>query len=361
MVARIVGNICIGLAGLIYVFALPFLAASSKTYRDPNGGDPFLMFAQFPLWFLLIVAFSAATAKGGLDWLLTSRGAQYAAALAASAAMAVVAGLSCAFHYYPGGDRIPWAMRPFVPSAWAMWIFPAVILCFCLLTVNPELGSLIPRAGLRAPVAAAGGLSLLAAAGLLCEHIVVTQQQVRASMENQASQRSEETRRDLAELQALDLSNNPGLAARYLYNPEVTRLAIEKLHAVPGLEQRLAAGLRNEWFYDILNLLNVTDPPDKSALAEPVRDALFSLANRVLKEMRGGDYLHPYSFGSEAGVAMSVADRYSGLGVDLFPPMRAFRSALNEPHSTSGGFQQEIQFDCAADLDRWLARHAPRR
>jgi hypothetical protein len=360
MMARIAANICMGLAGLIYLFGMPFFAASCKTYRDPNGGDPFLLFAQFPLWFLLIIAFCAGTAKGGLDWLLMPRGGQYAVALAAGVAMAVVATMSAAFHYYPE-DRIPWAIRPFVPSAWAMWVFPGVVLCFCLFTVNPDLGSFLPRVALRATVAAVGGVSLLVAAGLLCEHIVSSQQRMRASMEKEESQRREEVQRAMAELQALDVANNLGVASRYLYDPALSKVAIEKIHAVPDLEQRLAAGLRSDWSYEILLLLDTTDPPDKKALAEPVRDALSRVADLVLKYMRGGDYLHPYSFRSEASVALSVADKYSGLGVDLSPPIRAFRSALNEPHSTSGGYQQEIKFDCAADLDSWLARNAPRR
>jgi len=210
-------------------------------------------------------------------------------------------------------------------------------------------------------VAAVGGVSLLVAAGLLCEHIVSSQQRMRASMEKEESQRREEVQRAMAELQALDVANNLGVASRYLYDPALSKVAIEKIHAVPDLEQRLAAGLRSDWSYEILLLLDTTDPPDKKALAEPVRDALSRVADLVLKYMRGGDYLHPYSFRSEASVALSVADKYSGLGVDLSPPIRAFRSALNEPHSTSGGYQQEIKFDCAADLDSWLARNAPRR
>ena len=36
-------------------------------------------------------------------------------------------------------------MRPLVPFAWALWIFPLAIAIFSVLTINPALGADVPR------------------------------------------------------------------------------------------------------------------------------------------------------------------------------------------------------------------------
>ncbi|MEI9863513.1 MAG: hypothetical protein WDN00_02955 [Limisphaerales bacterium] len=70
---------------------------------------------------------------------------------------------------------MPFGSRFF--SGWAVLIFPLVIMGFCLLTLNPSLGSAVPPLAYRIPVAIVAGLSLLATIGLIGLWIFYSQQQ----------------------------------------------------------------------------------------------------------------------------------------------------------------------------------------
>ena len=74
-------------------------------------------------------------------------------------------------------------MRPLVPFAWALWIFPLAIAIFSVLTINPALGADVPRLALRAPVGLVGSMSLLVSFGMLAQWFVSSQQNQAARVE----------------------------------------------------------------------------------------------------------------------------------------------------------------------------------
>ena len=357
MILRTIGNLCVGLAVLLYAVPLPILIEEPRSHDGGQSEAWGLILVLIPLWFCLAVALCARTANGGLDWLSIGRGSQYALALATCLAMAVVTGLSGLLRHETA-DQIPWAMRPLVPFAWALWIFPLAIAIFSVLTINPALGADVPRLALRAPVGLVGSMSLLVSFGMLAQWFVSSQQNQAARVDAIVNEQSERTQSQIEDLRGHDanteLSFVLGYTNRY-HDPKLRELALEKIRAVPDLEEQLITGLRSQWSESVLIFLDASDPPDGKPLAEPARDAFLSTAEHVRTTLREPGTLYPDSFEFQARLVLSVADKFHPFGVDYAPAIRAFRSALDEPHDP------KIKFNCAADLDAWLARDAKRR
>jgi len=308
------------------------------------------------LWFCLTLALCVSTANGALDWLSMGRGSQYAVVVVTCLAMAVVTGMSGLLRREPV-DQIPWAVRPLVPFAWAMWVFIPMVLVFALLTINPGLGAGLPRLILRVPLGAVGGISLLVSFGLLAQWFISSQQRQAARVDAIVSAESERTKRDIEDVKGYDANTQLSLVLGYTnrYNDDKLRdLAIEKVRAVPDLEQQLIVGLHSEWREYVLIFLDAADPPDGKPLAEPARDAFLAIAEEARATVKDPSPLYPDSFDFRARLVLSVADKFRSYGVDYAPAIRAFRSALDEPRNP------KIRFDCAATLDDWLRRDAKR-
>lgn len=356
MISRAIGNLCIGLAMLLYALPLPFLAGEPPGHDGSQGAAWGIIFTLIPLWFCLTVALCVSAANGGLDWLAVPRGTLYLLAAVTCLAMAVVTGLSGILRNETA-DQIPWAMRPLVPWAWAMWLFPILVSTFCLLTINPGLGAAIPRLVLRLPLGAAGGLSLLVAFGLLAQWFISSQQKQAARIDTIVSEQAERTQRQMEEVRGYDANTHLSFVLGYTnrYNdPKLRELALEKIRAVPDLEEQLATGLRGEWCLEVLVFLDASDPPDGKPLAEPAREAFTILADRARARTRNPELLYPDSFDFDVRLILSVADKFRGFGVDYAPAIRAYRGALDEPR------EQKIKFNAAAALSDWLARDAKR-
>jgi hypothetical protein len=356
--ARTIGNLCLGLAVLLYAIPLPLIIVSPPTHDGGQSEAWALIFLFLLLWFCLMVALCVSTANGGLDWLSIARGSQYALVVATSIAMVVVTVLSGLLRH-ESADQIPWVMRPLVPFAWAMWFFPLAVMIFSLFTVNPGLGAEVPRMAVRAPVGLAGGMSLLVSFGMLAQWFISSQQKQAARVDALVNESSERTKRQMEEVRALDANTqlNQILGYTNRYNDaELRELALQKVHAVPDLEEQLATGLRSPWYEYVLIFLDAADPPDGKALAEPARDAFLLQVEAVHERMKEPSYVHPDDFDFQARLMLSVADKFHAYGVDYAPAIRAFRTALDDPHDP-----KNVKFNCAADLDAWLARDANRK
>jgi len=356
MMLRVVGNICFGFALFLYAVPIPFIIVQPRSHDGGQSEGWALIFALLLLWSCLTIALCVSAANGGLDWLSIGRGSQYVLVMVTGLAMAVVTGLSGLLRRETA-DQIPWAARPLVPFAWALWIFPLVVLIFTLLTMNPGLGATVPRLVLRAPMGLVGALSLLVSAGLLGQWFVSSQMNQAARVDAIVSEESERTKRQMEEVRGYDANTQLNLVLGYTnrYNDQKLReLALEKIRAVPDLEEQLATGLRSPWYEYVLIYLDAADPPDGKPLAEPARDAFQTMVEEVRTTLRGPATVHPDSFDFQARLMLSAADKFHGLGVDYAPVIRAFRSALDEPHDP------KVKFNSAALLDDWLARDAKR-
>jgi hypothetical protein len=344
------GNVWLGLATLFYAGVL-FVDFQTAGLSKSDQSAFWLLGALLPaLWFFLAMALCASVAKGGLDWLKAPRGGQIALVVVACVSFAVVTWLSGVLRGEPA-DQIPWGMRPLI--SWAIWVFPLVVLAFCVLTIHPTIVARVPAVVFRVPLAAVGALSLLAGGGMLIEWVGSMQLQDQERVERLVSEEAQRHQRRLDEVQALDAEKDMGRLLGYTNrydDAKVREAALAKIHSNPNLEQELAAMLSNLMGDDVLIFLDASDPPDKKALAEPVREALVTVANEVRESMHGSGTLHADSFDYQAKLVLSVAERFGELGVDYAPAIRAFRNALDEPR------EEKVKFGCTAMLDGWLAR-----
>lgn len=355
MILRIAGNLCVGLAVLLYAVPLPMLISEPPSHDGGQSEGWGLILLQLVLWFCMAVALCVSAANGGLDWLWMARSLQYALVVVTSLALAVVSTMSGLLRHETA-DQIPWAARPLVPYAWAMWVFPLAIMVFCLVTINPALDA-IPRLVIRAPLGLAGGIALLVSFGMLAQWFISSQLRQAARIDATFAGDSARTRQQIEELQKYDANTQLSSVLSYTnrYNDDKVReLALEKIRAVPDLEEQLITGLRSPWFESVLIFLDDADPPDGKALAEPARDAFLLQAEAARATIRAGGFLYPDSFDYQGRLVLSVADKFRAFGVDYVPAIRAFRSAFDEPHD------QKVKFACAARLDEWLAREAKR-
>jgi hypothetical protein len=356
VILRTIGNLGIGLAVLLYAIPLPMIIVAPPTHDGGQSEAWGLIFLLLLLWFCLAVALCVSAGSGGLDWLAIGRGSQYALALVTCLAMAMVTAMSGLLRHETA-DQIPWAMRPLVPFAWAMWVFPLAIAIFSLLTINPALGADVPRLLLRAPLGLVGGMSLAVSIGMLGQWFVSSQEKQAARVDAMVNESSERTKRQMEEVRALDANTqlNQMLGYTNRYHDEALReLALQKIRAVPDLEEQLAFGLRSPWYEYVLIFLDAADPPDGKPLAEPARDAFLAVVDNVRTTLRSPATVHPDSFDFQARLVLSVAEKFRAFGVDYAPAIRAFRTALDDPHDP------KVKFNCAADLDAWLARDAKR-
>src|SRR5262245_8996847 len=231
----ILGNICVALALVIFLVPLQLMVREPAA-RGGDGGGGIIwgaIFVLVPLWFLLTVALCAATARGALDWLTRPRAVQYLVVLASCAALAVVTFFSMALKHEPL-SQVPWAARPFL--GWAVLVFPPIVMSFCVLALNPSLGSAVPAPVYRVPAALVAAASLLASGGLLWQWFSFTQEEAAAKMERLVARDTERDKEMLAEVERLDPVKELGRLLDKtgpFETPAIRELAVKKARSHP--------------------------------------------------------------------------------------------------------------------------------
>jgi hypothetical protein len=226
---------------------------------------------------------------------------------------------------------------------------------FCLLTLNPALGSPVPPLLYRIPLAVIAGLSLLVTAGMIGQWIVHSQKQQLARVERAIEEGNERDRNILARVQSLNPTNDfpelLGFANRF-ENENIRKVAIEKAQSHPQFADALAQVLQNGWAEKGLVYLDACEVPDPKALAEPVRVAIEVLAKDALDSVDRTHTFYAEQFDWNTRIILSVADKFKGSGVDYVPAIREFRAALDYQRGKS------FDFNARHTLDAWLARQS---
>ena len=88
---QIIGNVCAGLATLVFLVPLQrFLAEWARREVSNDQWVAPALYHLVPLWLLLMVALLCVTASGGFDWIRPNRPLLYALTVAAALALAAV-------------------------------------------------------------------------------------------------------------------------------------------------------------------------------------------------------------------------------------------------------------------------------
>lgn len=325
---QIIGNLCLSLAGLLYLLPLQQLLFEFARKKDDGGGMIAGLLILAPLWLLLQVGVSLATVQGGLDWLPLRRGAWlHGLVVAATLALAVVSFLSLATLARPS-----WTTRLTLGAP--LYLFPPLTIAFVAAVLNPALGARLPLAALRWCWVLAAA-ACLAGCGLTLTYNLATMVGRRGAqlVHSFGSDRKLE-QEHLALVAALDPQRDAPALLGYttgFHAESVRRLAIQRLRTHPQLVEAVLAALGERDPSRALEFLVRVEltPEERARLAAPTRAALFAFAAKVQEELR---YTPPgrrrllRSWGRP--LYRELATRFAGTGVDFAPALVAFEGAF---------------------------------
>lgn len=352
---QIFGNVLLGLASVVYLLPLQLLLAEARRATRNDGGALWGgVFVFFPLWLLLTVALSVATARGGLDWLPVRRSGQHALVLAAGVALFITSLLAFIGRVEPA-SQLPAVSRLFL--GWADVVTPLIAMAFLFVTLNPQIAAAIPLSALRIPFALCIGVALLHGGALLGEWLMRTQQSTVARAQEDAAFYEKNRRTMVERLQTLDPEKDLAelLDASAHRDAETNQVVHAKLAAHPDLRAGLAAVLRGWRAQAALTYLASHDIPaeDKAALAEPVLQGFDEVTRAASDEVRRSTHFHDTQFDRPSRLMLAVADAFAGQGPDYVAAVRDFRRILDTESAST------VHLNARATLDTWLAKHQP--
>jgi hypothetical protein len=184
----IFGNICLCLAAGLYFVPLQKVLHTTPNLNGTYAGVGILfsvVLAIVPLWLCLSAALFAVTARGGFDWLLSARFAQFLVVILASVTVMIATGFSLLGKFVTAPE-LPPATRWL--QLWAAHVFPVVLMLFCLVSLNPRLAPWLPPLVVRLPLIIVTLISLLVCGGLLAQKL-----SGRSPAESQRQNQSAET------------------------------------------------------------------------------------------------------------------------------------------------------------------------
>jgi hypothetical protein len=352
-------NICLGLAGLIYLLLLAAIAMDAGKSSSDMSGFVVFPILSFALFILFSITFCAAPAAGELDWTGMPRAAQYSGVVVSCLALMIVVALSALVRTEPV-SQTPWAIRPFIP--WAPIVVPAVMIAVAFLWLNKDIGS--PAVVLRGVFLGLSVVGIVTGLALLGEVFYWNQQRALQRIETLKDRESDRDRTILAGVEAADPEKDFGslLAQTSRFeNPAIRKLALEKVLSTGASFTSLMTAQLHHYYYfaSALTFLRDNDPPDKAPLAEPVRGAFLLVVEQVRENMRDAFNPRGFQFVSSADEVLTVADKYATYGVDYVPVIREYRAALDVPGKSERYQEQSLKNDLESrkQLDRWLAVH----
>ena len=349
---RILGNLSLALAALIYFAPLQYVLQEGAGRRNDGGHFWAAAFVLTPLWLLLAGALGAAVLQGGLDWTGRGREWQLSGVLLVCLSLAVVTVLS-----YLGQvatpEETPWAVRPLV--GWAVIVFPLAALAFGLFTLNPGLGSAVPALVYRVPMAAVAVVGLVSSAGLAFQLLSAWQAAQMQRIEESMAREQERDRSYLARVETLDpVADFPellGFTSRF-ETASIRELATAKVESRADFTAALGEAMQNGWPDSGLRYLDARDvtAEQRAALAQPVRTAILALIGMIHREIKSTHTFIPQQFDSQARLATSVADKFADQDVDYRSAIQELRQSLDTDET------RHVQLDARATLDAWLAK-----
>jgi hypothetical protein len=321
------GNICVGLATLI--FLLPLQHLLSDYARKEVSHDQWVtpaLFILIPLWLLLMGSLLCVTASGGFDWLRLGRPALYTLTVAATLALAVVSFLFVALYIRPG-----FTPRFLYTPVIHLIHFATVLLV--VLSLNPKLTFGISTQWLRWPWTIFAALSLVACSGFFGYWIVRTGAGGMMGIVDRLRHPGPSEQERLAKISTLDpqadFSDLLWQANRHA-SREVREAATARLRSHPTFLEMLAAELETGHVEPAVGFLHsaTLTPTEQTRLARPARKAMERWVDRIpapnyttkkhLKDLR--------RWGTEMFRVLS--EKFAATGVDFAPVIDDFKEKV---------------------------------
>jgi len=322
-----VGNLCLSLAGILYLFPLQHLLLEVARKRDDGGGAIAGILVLGPMWLLLLVGMILATAQGGFDGLPLRRGLQHALIIAATLALAVATFVSFTAHF-----RTSWGTR--LTLGLPVHLVPLLTLALVALVLNPGLAGRFPVGAVRIPWLVLGCLSL--AGGLL--YVGIGAARRTAGTVAQIAHTAGNSSQVEAEILARIPTQDPELEffsllhqAAHGSSPEIRASSTQRLRTHPGLMSRLIEELRKSDPTTAITFIATTDlsAEERRELARPLHAVMLSYGEQIHERLNffPKDWLRQQRAWGRKTYPM-VVSKFDATGVDFAPLPAAFDRAF---------------------------------
>ncbi len=332
-----IGNVCVGIAGLLYALPLQHLLLEFSRKRDDGGGVLAGIIILVPMWLLLMAALLCVTAGGGFDWLRLNRGWLYALTVLTTLALAVVS--FARFEIVPHSSL---ASCIFVGSL--IHLFPLLTMLLVIFSLNPRLAMGLPPQTVNLPWLICAATSLTLCGGYLCYRLVTAGGNQIGGLAHTFSSNSELGRKNLALIPTLDPMRDFTELVRLtdeFQSRDVREAALVRLRRNPDFVARLVAELTNATpsSGELDHALAVVDfgsftPNEQKLLALPARNAMDRITHYIRSELRY--FTKDRSKGTcnwGNRLFQSIATKFAGTGVDFRPALAAFEKTFTEPYA----------------------------
>ena len=277
---QIIGNVCAGLATLVFLVPLQrFLAEWARREVSNDQWVAPALYHLVPLWLLLMVALLCVTASGGFDWIRPNRPLLYALTVAAALALAAVSFVFIALYIRPG----------FTPRGLYSPVLHLVTLSTVALVVvslNPKLvqGSFVPW--LHRSWAVFAALSLVACVAFLGYRIMTTGVDGVVGITYRILNPGPSSAEMRAEIDRMDPETDfQSLLWRTSQDApdDVREAAIARLRSHPRFLERLSGELDSGYVEPAITfLMSATlTPAEQARFARPARSAMQRWVDRI--------------------------------------------------------------------------------
>lgn len=324
---QILGNLCLTLAGIIYLFPLQHLLLEVARKRDDGGAAIVGILVLGPMWLLLLVGMILATAQGGFDVLPLRRGLQHALIVAITLAFAVATFVSFTAHFRTG-----WGTR--LTLGLPVYLAPLITLALVALVLNPGLAARFPVGAVRIPWLVLGCLSLAGSvlyvgfgvarrtAGAVAQvaHTVGNSSQVEAEVLARIPTQD-------PELEFFSLLSN----AAHGSSPEIRASATQHLRAHPSLMPRVIEEFGKSDPTTAITFVATADlsAEERRELARPLHAAMLAYGDQIHERLHfyPKDWLRQQRAWGRTTYPLIVS-KFDGTGLDFASLPAAFDRAF---------------------------------
>lgn len=324
---QLLGNICVSLAGAIYLFPLQHLLLEYSRKKEDGGGAIAALIILAPMWLLLLVGLLLATSQGGFDVIPVRRGLVHGLVVAAVLALAVVTFVS-----FTCLNRPSWGMR--LTLGLPVYLIPPLTILLIAAVLNPGVAGRIPPGFVRGPWLFLAGLSLVGCVAYLGFGAIRRVHREVSSVAFSTTNNRDVERRQLATIATLDAQRDFLELLGYsdeFHSTTVRSLAHERLRAHPRFLDALRDALHERDPHNALEYVGGTElsADECTTLAPAVEHAMLTVNERIHAELRytPKDRLKLIRRWGRL-LYQQIARKFSATGTDFGPAIAGFDQAF---------------------------------
>lgn len=326
-VLQIIGNVCAGLATIVFLFPLQnWLWSYADKHVNNDDWTSGALYVLVPLWLLLLGGLLCVTATGGFDSLRLGRTLLYVLTVASSVSLAAVTFVFIALYIRPG-------FTPRIIYTPGIFLVPLATVLLVVLSLNQKFVPGFPTQWLRWPWTVFAALSIVGCVIFFGHRIAHMNFGVVLNLAYRFANLGPSTSETLAKVAALDPEKDFSRLldrANHFERRAVQEAATARLRAHPKFIELLSAELRSGYAEPALMFLRdaTLTSEEQNAFARPALRAMEHWVNEIpapnyttkkrFKELR--------SWGKDMFAV--IPGKFAGTGVDFGPVLEEFNEKV---------------------------------